>query len=91
MSTLKRTLLYAMSAVVILEAGGITFTIGWGPFIGPRARGLTTRTFERTPARLARGQYLVEQVTECMGCHADHDWTAHDAPQLPNTKSAARK
>jgi mono/diheme cytochrome c family protein len=90
MSTLKRTLLYAMSAVVILLAGGITFTIGWRPFIGPRARALTTRTFERTPARLARGQYLVEHVTECMGCHADHDWTAHDAPQLPNTKGAGQ-
>jgi hypothetical protein len=25
-----------------------------------------------------------------MGCHAEHDWTAHDAPQLPNTKGAGQ-
>ena len=56
MSTFRRTLLYVMSTVVILLACGIAFTIGWRPFIGPRARGLTTRTFERTPTRLARGQ-----------------------------------
>src|SRR6516165_1553121 len=90
MSTLRRMLLYVTSTVVILLASGITFTIGWRPFIGPRARGLTTRTFERTPTRLARGQYLVEHVADCMLCHADHDWTAHDAPVRPNANGAGQ-
>jgi mono/diheme cytochrome c family protein len=90
MINFRRTLLFVVSALVILLAGGITFTIGWRPFVGPRARALTARTFERTPARLARGQYLVEHVAECMGCHAEHDWRAHDAPQLPNTKGAGQ-
>ena len=83
MSTLRRMLLYVVLTVAILLAFGITFSIGWRPFIGPRARRLTTRTFERTPTRLARGQYLVEHVANCMECHAEHDWTAHDAPILP--------
>jgi hypothetical protein len=49
--------------LVVLVVSGITFTIGWRPFIGPRARALTARTYERTPARLARGEYLVLYVT----------------------------
>jgi mono/diheme cytochrome c family protein len=88
--TFRRTFLYLISAVVILLAGGITFTIGWRPFIGPRARTLTTRTFERTPIRLARGQYLVQHVANCMVCHAEHDWTAHDAPVRTNANGAGQ-
>ena len=90
MTNFRRTLVFVTAAVVILLAAGITFTIGWRPFIGPRARGLTSRTFEPTPTRLARGQYLVEHVTDCMGCHAEHDWTAHDAPVRPNTTGAGQ-
>lgn len=79
-------LVFAVLALVL--AAGITFTIGWRPFIGPRARGLTARKFESTPARLARGEYLVRNVITCMDCHAEHDWTAHDAPVLPSTLAA---
>jgi hypothetical protein len=53
-------------------AVGITFTIGWRPFFGPRARPLTTWRFAPTPERLARGTYLVKHVTPCMECHAPH-------------------
>jgi mono/diheme cytochrome c family protein len=60
----------------------ITLTIGWRPFLGPRTRELTDRKFERTPERMARGKYLVEGVSPCMGCHSPHDWTKHDAPVL---------
>ena len=66
--------------LVVLAAIGITFTIGWRPFLGPRARTLTDRVFERTPQRLARGKYLAEGVSGCMDCHSPHDWTQHDAP-----------
>lgn len=66
----------AVLAFVILAAIGITFTIGWRPFIGPKARPLTTRTFERTPQRLERGRYL---ATGCMFCHSQHDWSVPDS------------
>jgi mono/diheme cytochrome c family protein len=69
----------AALALVILLALGISFTIGWRPFIGPKARGLTTRTFERTPQRLERGRYLAVAVAGCMGCHSEHDWKNHGA------------
>ena len=85
MKKLAKVLLGVVVVLALVLAVGITFTIGWRPFIGPRARTLTPRKFESTPARLARGQYLVTSVADCMACHAQHDWTAHDAPILPGT------
>jgi mono/diheme cytochrome c family protein len=66
----------AVLALVTLVALGITFTIGWRPFIGPKARPLTSRTFERTPQRLERGRYL---AGGCMFCHSEHDWAVPDS------------
>lgn len=63
-----------------LLAVGITATIGWRPIIGPRARPLTDRVFERTPQRWARGKYIVENLAACADCHSPHDWTQRDAP-----------
>jgi mono/diheme cytochrome c family protein len=79
---------YALLVVVVLVVAGITLTIGWRPFIGPKARPLTSRTFKATPERLARGKYLAESVTGCMGCHSPHDWTQHDAPVAPGMQGA---
>lgn len=39
----------------------ITSTVGWRPFLGPRQRELTSRQFERTEQRRARGEYLVQK------------------------------
>ena len=50
-----------------------------------RSRTLTARKFDNTPARLARGAYLVNHVIDCMACHAEHDWTNREAPILPGT------
>ncbi len=90
MKRFGKTLGAVFATLAVVLAVGITLTIGWRPFIGPRARALTTRKFESTPSRLARGEYLVLHVTDCMGCHAEHDWTAHDAPVLPNTLGAGQ-
>jgi mono/diheme cytochrome c family protein len=74
--------------IVLLLAVAITFTIGWRPFIGPKARPLTDRKFEATADRLARGQYLTENLVGCFDCHGQRDWTKHDAPAIPETKGA---
>lgn len=39
-----------------------------------------------TPERLARGQYLVENVVGCVVCHADRDWSRFSAPVIAGTK-----
>lgn len=51
-------------------AAGISATVGWRPLIGPKARPLTNRTFEATPARLERGKYIAEAVSGCLYCHS---------------------
>jgi hypothetical protein len=55
MNRLGKTLSLVFAALVLVFAAGITFTAGWHPFIGPRARSATARKFQSTPQRLARG------------------------------------
>jgi mono/diheme cytochrome c family protein len=72
--------LIVLAGLMALLAVAITMTVGWRPILGPRARPLSNRVFDRTPERLARGKYLAEGVCGCMDCHSPHDWTQHDAP-----------
>lgn len=80
MKKLGKILGWILLVLVVLVAIGITFTIGWRPFIGPRARATTAKTMERTPERLARGKYLAENVSGCMDCHTPHDWSSTASP-----------
>src|SRR5262249_33394310 len=57
---------------------------------GFRARPLTNITFERTPARLERGRYLVEGPLGCFVCHGERDWNALGAPPLADPKGSGR-
>src|SRR5579864_8435646 len=90
MSRTARLLAIVALSILILLALAITFTVGWRPFVGPKARPLTARKFEATPARLARGRYLTENVLSCFDCHGEHDWTKHDAPLVPGTEGAGQ-
>jgi hypothetical protein len=74
--------------ILLLIPVAISATIGWRPFLGPRVRPLSGRTFERTPERLARGKYIVENVSGCTDCHSPHDWSKHDSPILPGMEGA---
>jgi len=87
MTTILKTAAYAVAGLIVVLAIIISLTIGWRPFIGPLARPLTYRAFESTPQRLARGQYLVENLG-CFDCHGEHDWTKHDAPLIEGTRGA---
>jgi mono/diheme cytochrome c family protein len=80
MKLLKRLFLFVVGALVILVPIGVTFTVGWRPFIGPRVRPVTDRKFESTPARLERGTYLVNAVLACFACHSEPDESLPGAP-----------
>lgn len=41
---------------------------------------------EATPDRLQRGEYLANNVSVCMDCHATRDWTVFAAPPIDGTK-----
>jgi mono/diheme cytochrome c family protein len=62
-------------AFIVLILAAVPAVIGIRPIIGPRARPLTDRTFERTPERIERGRYLANSVAPCIGCHSEIDWT----------------
>jgi len=57
----------------IAAAGFALHHYGIRAFIGPARRGLTDRHFQSSPARVARGQYLVEGVAHCFACHSPLD------------------
>jgi len=78
---------FGVVGLIVALAIAISLTIGWRPFIGPRARPLTNRTFERTPERLARGRCLAENL-DCFDCHGGHDWTKHPTPLIEGTRGA---
>jgi mono/diheme cytochrome c family protein len=84
----KKIIGITLSVLVALVVLGITFTIGWRPFIGAKKRALTDRKFEATPQRMARGKYLVESVQGCFGCHSDADWSKPGAPPMAGREGA---
>ena len=79
---------WTAGVLVVLLLVAITGTIGWRPFIGPRSRALTDRTFASTPQRVDRGRYLTENLLNCFACHSERDWTQHDAPLVSGTHGA---
>jgi len=85
-----RILLYCLGGLIVLLAVVITFTIGWRPFLGPRARATNDRKFESTPERLARGRYLVQGLLGCEVCHTESDWTQHGAPKVAGMELAGQ-
>jgi hypothetical protein len=71
MKKLKKILLVLVCVVAVVAGVGLPAVVGIRPLIGPKARPLTARTFERTPARLERGRYLVTSAqAPCTLCHS---------------------
>jgi mono/diheme cytochrome c family protein len=87
---LGRVLLVFLGGLIVLLAIAITFTIGWRPFIGPKKRATADAKFERTPERLARGKYLVQNLMGCEVCHTPSDWTQHGAPSVAGMELAGQ-
>ena len=85
-----RALLITLAALVVLLALAITFTIGWRPIIGPKARALTDRRFEPSPARLQRGEYIVNNVAACLFCHSELDTSVEGLPIKAGTVGGGR-
>lgn len=75
MGRVGKWILGILVGLVALLAIAITATIGWRPFLGPRARALTDRKFEATPQRLERGRYIATALSGCVYCHSPHDWS----------------
>lgn len=68
---------------VIALLGGV---ISWLALRKPASRPASAERFEATPARLARGHYLVNHVADCLGCHSDHVGDRFGFPIKPGTE-----
>jgi mono/diheme cytochrome c family protein len=90
MNKASNILIVMLLGLGILLIAGISLTIGWRPFIAPKARPLTSRKFEATPQRLQRGRYLAVGLTGCAECHSQHDWKTHGAPVIPGTEGGGQ-
>ena len=88
MRRIGKFVLVAVTVLAVLLVAAISLTIGWRPFIGPKARALTNRRFESTPERIQRGQYLANAVMGCFYCHSEHDWKAEGAPIIQSKMGA---
>jgi mono/diheme cytochrome c family protein len=90
MKKLLKILLIVVVALCLLLGAAITLTVGWRPIIGPKARKLTDRKFDPTPARLERGVRLAHD-TGCIYCHSPHDYKAPGRPTLPGQELSGQE
>jgi mono/diheme cytochrome c family protein len=71
--------LLGIASLVVVAA------VTWLVLRKPAQRPVTSLRIEATPERLARGKYLVENVSDCLGCHSDH-LTTYGFPIKPGTE-----
>ena len=68
MKTVLKVVGGILLGIVALAATGLS----WLALRKPAARPVSSLRVDPTPARLARGKYIVEHVADCLGCHSDH-------------------
>jgi mono/diheme cytochrome c family protein len=78
-----RKILGVLALVLVV---GIAALIGFLALKKPAMRPPSTEKIEATPERLARGEYLVEHVTHCLGCHSDAYFDRFAIPIRPGTR-----
>jgi mono/diheme cytochrome c family protein len=76
-------ILGAIALVLVLGVAGL---LAWLSAKKPAMRAPSSEKIEATPERLARGRYLVENVTHCLGCHSDADFRRFALPIKPGTE-----
>ncbi len=81
---LKKSLKIAGVALAVL----IALVVGAAAFITLALPNVDAPdlTVEATPERLARGEYLANNVMGCLDCHAQRDWTKSTGPTIAASK-----
>src|SRR5262245_57466467 len=78
-----KTIFLAAAAVIgLVVAGALMYLYG----VLPRTAPPRSITIERTPDRVARGEYLAVHVSACIDCHSTRDFTRFAAPVVPGTE-----
>jgi mono/diheme cytochrome c family protein len=83
-----KTLLKIAGALVLLLVIVAACGFGYLMFAFPKAPPVRTVTFDASPDKLARGQYLADHVVGCTTCHTQRDWTKFSGPIKPERLGA---
>jgi len=75
---LKKVLLLVLAVIVIVPGAGLAFLYVRKPAQIPAA----SLKVPMTPARIARGKFLFEIVSDCDGCHSQRDFTHFNGPTV---------
>jgi mono/diheme cytochrome c family protein len=79
---------FVQIALVTLALAGAILSVGYTVRKNRTTAPASKLTFERTPARLERGRYLVESLAHCFQCHSDVDYSKPGAQPKPGKKGA---
>ncbi|HYI11088.1 MAG TPA: c-type cytochrome [Thermoanaerobaculia bacterium] len=80
-----KTLLKVVGIVVITVAALAAIGVSYLSLRKPAQRPAAALQIERTPERVARGQYLVKHVTICLDCHSERT-LAYGLPFKPGSE-----
>ncbi|MCP3956244.1 MAG: cytochrome c [bacterium] len=78
---LRKILLIGFALAALAITVGATYVGTYRPAQRPALE----LQVERTADRVERGRYLVENVTGCVQCHSDRDWTLYGGPAKKET------
>jgi mono/diheme cytochrome c family protein len=78
----KKILGTIVLAVVVIAGGGLAYLFLRKPAMAPPS----SVKVETTPARLARGKYLFENLCDCDGCHSMRDFSRFGGPVIAGGK-----
>ena len=88
---MKKIALIVLGVLAVMIVVGLPLLVGVRPFIGPKARVLTDRRFDVTPARVERGKYLVTSgAAPCLLCHSPMDTTGGGMKVPPGKELTGR-
>lgn len=87
MKKLPKFLLLFALVVVVLAGAALGYLFARYPAVPPAE----TVSIQATPQLLAQGEYLVNHVTGCIGCHSVRDLTKYGGPVTPGTEGAGNE
>jgi mono/diheme cytochrome c family protein len=81
-----KTILKALGALLLLGLIAIGGLLAFLSAKSPAQRPPSDEKVAATSERLARGRYLVENVSDCLGCHSDHEFDKFAIPIKPGSE-----
>lgn len=78
---MKKIFLWIVLILVIIVSAGLLYV----KFALPNVGAAPVLSVERTPERIARGEYLANHVSVCIDCHSTRDWSRFSGPPTPET------